>query len=311
MEVNKQVSGTVFDIQGFSVHDGPGARTLIFLKGCPLNCFWCSNPEGISKSSIPLYYSSKCIGCGNCKTACPNNAIHFMDEKPVIDRNICERCIDHTCADNCYTDALRMSGRTISVGELFSIIQRDRQYWGSKGGVTLTGGEPLTQADFAREILGKCHNAYIHTAIETCGHVPWKHFERVIDYLDWILFDLKHIDPEQHKIGTSSSNANIISSVRKLNETFEGRLVFRSPFIPGYNSSRENLEGIASLILETRWREMNILPLHHWGREKYQLLGKEYKAASFSTPSSEDLKAAKAIYEECGVTCFIGQDTPF
>ena len=311
MEVNKQVSGDIFDIQGFSVHDGPGARTLIFLKSCSLNCFWCSNPEGISKSNIPLYYSAKCIGCGNCKTSCPNSAIQFIDEKPVIDRDICVKCQEHTCIDNCYTDALRLSGRTISVDELFSIIKRDRQFWGKNGGITLTGGEPLIQINFARDILQKCYDAYIHTAIETCGHVPWKNFEKVIDYLDWIFLDLKHIDPEQHKTGTGSSNADIIYNVRKLNETFKGKLVFRLPFIPGYNSSKENLEGIASLILETKWKEINILPLHHLGREKYQLLGLEYKAACFPNPSTEDLKAAKNIFEKFGITCFVGQDTPF
>ena len=311
MELDRPGSGTIFDIQGFSVHDGPGARSLIFLKGCSLKCFWCSNPEGISKSNIPLYYSSRCIGCGNCKTACPNNAIQLIEEKPVIDRDICERCNDYTCVDNCYTDALCMSGRTISVDELFLIIQRDRQYWGNEGGITLTGGEPLIQVDFARDILEKCYKAYIHTAIETCGHVPWENFEMVIDYLDWIFFDLKHIDANQHIKGTCSSNTVIISNLRKLARTFKGRLVFRLPLIPGYNSSRENLEGIASLILETNWKEINILPLHHLGREKYQLLGMEYKGARFQTPTSDDLSAAKTIFEESGITCFIGQDTPF
>ncbi|MDO9577637.1 MAG: glycyl-radical enzyme activating protein [Candidatus Cloacimonadales bacterium] len=311
MEVNQQISGTIFDIQGFSVHDGPGARSLIFLKGCSLNCFWCCNPEGISKENIPLFYASRCIGCGNCETFCPNNAIQFIAEKPVIDRTICEKCHDHSCLDNCYTDALRMSGRTISVDELFSIIQRDRQFWGSEGGITLTGGEPLLQIDFAHNILKKCYESYIHTAIETCGNVPWKNFELVIDHLDWIFFDLKQIDPKQHETGTGTSNTNIINNVRKLNETFNGKLIFRLPFIPGFNSSRENLAGIASLILETKWKEINLLPLHHLGRNKYQLLGLEFKADKFPIPSPEELQTAKEIFEEFGLTCFIGQDTPF
>lgn len=135
--------------------------------------------------------------------------------------------------------------------------------------------------------------------------------EKVIDYLDWIFLDLKHIDPQQHQTGTGFSNTNIINNVRKLNETFKGKLVFRLPLIPGYNSSKENLEGIACLILQTKWKEINILPLHHLGKEKYQLLNLAYKAAHFPTPSSEDLKAAKIIFDEYGITCFIGQDTPF
>jgi glycyl-radical enzyme activating protein len=311
MEVTKQISGTIFDIQGFSVHDGPGARSLIFLKGCTLNCFWCCNPEGISTINVPLFYDTKCIGCGNCKEACPNNAIQLMSGKPVINRVICEECHTNICVDNCFTDALQLSGRTITVDELYAVIQRDRQFWGKDGGITLTGGEPLLQVDFAREILKKCHDAYIHTAIETCGNVPWENYELVIDYLDWIFFDLKHIDPNQHQVGTGFSNAGIINNVRKLNESFNGKLVFRLPFVPGFNSARVNLSGIASLILETKWREINLLPLHHLGKEKYQLLGKEFKADSFPIPDPEELQTAKSIFEDFGITCYIGQNTPF
>jgi len=311
MELNKKDFGKIFDIQGFSVHDGPGARSLIFLKGCSLNCFWCSNPEGISLSDVPLYYSSKCIGCGNCVKACTNNAIQLIEGKLSINRDICEKCNCHTCIENCYTDALRISGCDISVDDLFSIIQRDSLYWGKNGGVTFSGGEPLLQADFVRAILKKCYNAYIHTAIETCGEVPWINFEKTIDYIDWIFFDLKHINSKRHEIGTGCGNANIIKNVRKLNENFKGKLVFRLPFIPGFNSNKENLEGIASLISETIWKEINILPLHHWGREKYQLLGNEYKASNYCTPSSNDLNEAKAIFENFDIKCFIGNDTPF
>lgn len=311
MEINKQVSGKIFDIQGFSVHDGPGARSLIFLKGCTLNCFWCSNPEGISRSNIPLYYSSKCIACGNCSTACTNNAVQLEEGKIVIDRIICEKCNDHTCIENCYTDALRMSGRNISVDELFSIIQRDRQYWGDKGGITLTGGEPLLQIDFVSDLLEKCYNAYIHTAIETCGHIPWKNFERTVDYLDWIFYDLKHIDSGQHKTGTGYVNTTVINNVRKLNETFKGKLIFRMPYIPGFNSTKENLERTADLISETKWKEINILPLHHLGKEKYRLLGMEYKGENYFSPSYNELKDAQAIFEKYDIKCFIGNETPF
>jgi len=311
MELNNRVSGKIFDIQGFSVHDGPGARSLVFLKGCSLNCFWCSNPEGITHSIVPLYYSSRCIECGHCATACTNNAIHLKAGTHQIDRGFCKKCDDHPCVENCYTDALLMCGRDIDVDELFSIIQRDRQFWGNNGGVTFTGGEPLMQADFISCILEKCYNAYIHTAIETCGHVPWKNFKKTINYLDWIFFDLKHIDSEQHKAGTGYGNEDIINNVMKLNENFNGRVVFRLPFIPGYNSNNENLEGIARLISETKWKEMNILPLHHLGREKYRLSGSEYKGGKYSVPSFNELKHAKAIFEKFDVKCFIGHDTLF
>lgn len=311
MELDKQVSGTIFDIQGFSVHDGPGARTLIFLKGCSLNCFWCSNPEGISKSNIPLYYSSKCIGCGNCKTACPNNAIQFIDEKPVIDRDFCEICNDHTCIDNCYTDTLRMSGRTISVDELFSIIQRDRQYWGNKGGITLTGGEPLIQVDFARDILEKCYNSYIHTAIETCGNVPWKNFEMVIDYLDWIFFDLKHLDTDIHKKGTGVSNRLILENAERIASKGNYRLIFRMAIIPGYNDSIENITATAEFMRKIGVDEINILPIHHFGSSKYELLGMKYTYGDVKPPDMRKMEEIKNIFDSYAIKCYIGSNTPF
>jgi len=311
VEINNQVSGKIFDIQGFSVHDGPGARTLIFMKGCTLNCFWCSNPEGISHTNVPLYYSFKCIGCGQCLKACTHSAINLKEGKIKIDRDICKICSDYTCIENCYADALRICGRNISVDELFSIIQRDRQFWGDSGGITLTGGEPLLQVGFVSDILAKCYHASIHIAVETCGHVPWENFKRTIAYLDWIFFDLKHVDPKRHKTGTGKDNTDIIENVKKLNENYLGRVVFRMPYIPGYNSSNENLEGTARLISETKWKEINLLPLHHLGSEKYRSLGLEYRGNVYSVPSPRDLIKAKDIFEKFGIACFIGDDTLF
>ncbi len=311
MEINAQISGNIFDIQGFSVHDGPGARSLIFMDGCSLNCFWCSNPEGISTSNLPLYYDSKCIACGNCVDSCLHDAIQLQNNKILINRDICKTCTEHSCVETCYTDALRMSGRSISVNELFTIIQRDRQYWGPNGGITLSGGEPLLQLDFVHALLKKCHDVYIHTAIETCANVPWLYFEKVIAYLDWIFFDIKHSDPEQHKLGTGAGNENIINNIRKLNENYKGEIVFRLPLIPTFNDTKENLREIASLIAETKWKIVNILPLHHLGRDKYLHLDKPYKAKDLLTPSQEELKTASTIFEEAGVKCYIGNELPF
>lgn len=311
MELKKDISGNIFDIQGFSVHDGPGARSLIFLKGCSLNCTWCSNPEGINRSVFPLYYSSKCIACGNCITACTHNAITSAKEKIIIDRHICEKCTDHSCCKNCFTDALKMSGRSISVDELFSVIQRDRQYWGIEGGVTLSGGEPLLQIDFVTELLEKCYHSYIHTAIETCGHVPWNYFKKTIGYLDWIFFDLKHLDPGKHLKETGQSNAKIIDNIKNLNKTYKGKLVFRFPLVPGFNSSKENIEATADLISETKWKEINILPLHHLGREKYELLGKEYEGKKYIQPTAKEIEEVKFLFEKRGIKCFAGHNTPF
>ncbi len=311
MELANQVSGSIFDVQGFSVHDGPGARSLIFLKGCTLNCFWCSNPEGIGIKNVPLYYASNCIDCGKCMHNCPVGAIRITEEGHFIDRSLCVDCTDYRCATECYTDALRFSGRTATVDELYKTIQRDRPFWGKGGGITLTGGEPLFQVDFACEILEKCYDTYIHIAIETCGNVPWKNFEKVIEFLDWIFFDLKQMDSELHRNGTGAYNEVITGNVMKLSEKFKGRVIFRLPLIPGFNDSKENLEKIAALILKTKWREINILPLHHLCREKYASLGKEYRGGSYPVPSPKELQAAKEVFDSHRVSCYIGHETPF
>ncbi len=307
----QEKTGYVFDIQGLSVHDGPGCRTLIFLNGCTLSCFWCSNPEGVSSKPSLMWFSSKCIGCGNCLKNCPKNAIRFENAKPFIDRQICSSCDKYECLQECYTGALRLSGKEMSVTELFNLIQRDRNYWGTGGGLTLTGGEPLLQIDFAEEILHRCHDAYIHTAIETCGNIPWSCFQRVIPFLDWIFFDLKHFDGSEHQKATNSDNDRILENARLLSGQFAGRLIFRLPLVPGFNDSEENIDSMIQFLKEIRRTEINILPLHHLGREKYQSLGKEYLGAQFATPNIQDMRKIESVLTEAGIRCYVGGETPF
>ena len=308
---NSEIKGYIFDIQGLSVHDGPGCRTLIFLNGCTLNCFWCSNPEGISRRPLLLFFTSKCIVCGNCINNCHQNAISIENDKIKFFRQFCDDCRNKSCGDECYTDALRFGGYEITVSRLFEIICRDRQYWGNEGGITLTGGEPLLQIDFAKQLLSKCHQAYIHTAIETCGNIPWKNFEDVISYLDWIFFDLKHINSEEHRKATHAGNTLILENARLLSKEFEGRLVFRLPVIPGFNDSKEHIDSIISFIKETGRDEINLLPLHHLGREKYQLLDKEYCGGKYPAPSDEILRNIREVFTTSGIKCYIGSETPF
>lgn len=303
--------GYLFDIQGFSVHDGPGCRTLIFMKGCNLNCFWCSNPEGNSSKPVPLYFASKCIYDANCLESCPHDAISITNNHLEISRDLCSKCESYACADACLTDALCISGYEISTDELFKIIERDRQFWGNSGGITLTGGEPLLQIDFAGEILQKCYDAYIHTAIETCGNVPWVNFEKVMPFLDWIFFDLKHMNPAFHKKATGAYPGMILENAARLAGEFTGRLIFRLPLIPGFNDTAENIEAVASFINKAGKKEINLLPLHHLGREKYNLLNKPYQALDYPPPTKTDLEKVKKHFTTLGVKCYINDETPF
>ena len=311
MELTKERTGFVFDVQGFSVHDGPGCRTLIFFNGCTLNCSWCSNPEGIPVKPPLMYYYSRCIGCGNCAESCPHKAIRLTDGKPGIDRLICSSCETKNCIETCYTDALQSGGHEITVSMLMKQIRRDRQFWGRDGGITLTGGEPLLQIDFAAAILSACHEACIHTAIETCGNIPWKNFQRIIPFTDWIFFDLKHFNKTEHKKAINASNALILENARRLAREFPGRLIFRMPLVPGFNDSPENLNSIISFLRETGKNEINILPLHHLGREKYRLLGKSYSAESNPVPSPELLMELEKKLLDEGIKCYSGSETPY
>jgi pyruvate formate lyase activating enzyme len=304
-------SGTLFDIQGFSVHDGPGCRTLIFMKGCGLECRWCSNPEGLLPFPHPLYNSSKCIFDNLCVVACRQHAITATAGSLTFDTMLCSSCESHECEEACCTGALRIAGYSISEGDLFKKIQRDRQYWGSNGGITLTGGEPLRQTDFVVSFLKKCHEAYIHTAAETCGNIPWKSLESTMDYLDWIFFDLKHMDEEAHAEWTGSSNQLILENAKKLSSRFGGRLIFRMPVVPGFNDSVEVAEGIADFLNELNRNEINLLPVHHLGREKYRLMGMNYYSGDLPIPTREVMMNLQAIFHKKNIQCYIGTDTPF
>jgi pyruvate formate lyase activating enzyme len=303
--------GYLFDIQGFSVHDGPGCRTLIFFRNCSLNCAWCSNPEGISPFPEPLYHVSKCTFDSLCADACLKNAITINDNALSIDRDLCQECRTYECADACCTGALKIAGYAISVKELYRIIVRDRKYWGLNGGITLTGGEPFLQPEFAVQVLKKCYDSYIHTVAETCGNYPWKNIEGSLEYLDWIMYDIKHIDGAKHKKMTGMGNTTILDNAMRLAREFKGRLVFRMPVISGFNDDTAHIRQVSDFLHSTGRDEINILPLHHFGREKYKLLGKDYYTADFSGPGPARMQEIKEIFGSRDIKCYSGSDTPF
>jgi pyruvate formate lyase activating enzyme len=311
MVQSELIHGTLFDIQGFSVHDGPGCRTLIFFKGCSLNCAWCCNPEGIQTFPEPLYNLSKCTFDELCINACPTHTIEKNSHQLVFNRSLCIDCITYNCITACCSSALRLGGYTQGIEEVFNVIQRDRQYWGSEGGITLTGGEPFLQPDFASQILKKCFDSYIHTAVETCGNVPWKNMERSLNWLDWIFFDIKQTDNLKHNRMTSKGNNLILDNARRLAGSFKGKLVFRMPVIPGFNDDEENINQLSGFLKSIKKTEINILPLHHLGKEKYNLVGKVYYTDDLRIPTNEELLKIQSIFESRGIRCYVGSETPF
>lgn len=309
-----ELKGLIFDIQGFSVHDGPGCRTLIFMKGCPLRCDWCANPEGISPKPQLMYYRSRCKAESfSCVNTCEENALFRAPDNcsVYIDRGKCNDCNTFECVDGCNYDALRVCGQYINVDKLMRRIRRDRRYWGSGGGVTLTGGEPMLQPEFITELLKQCHERYIHTAIETCGYAPWEDFERVLPYVEWVFFDLKHMDSDKHKESTGKSNTLILENARQIASAGEYKLVFRVPLIPGFNDSEENIKATAEFIAETGRDEVNILPIHYLGISKYSALGLDCRYALREMIPREKLMDIKRIFNEYSIKCYVGSSTPF
>ncbi len=309
MEKPSSLRATIFDVQGLSVHDGPGCRTVVFFKGCPLNCYWCSNPEGISLETTPFYNAQKCIMDGKCAEACLLDAITITDGALDIDRNRCGPCHEYHCIDVCLTEALRKPSYDISLDELMKIIQRDRKFWGAEGGITLSGGEAFQQFDFSFELLKQAYDSYIHTAIETCGCVPWDHYEKALPYLNWIYFDLKHMDAKSHKEATGVHNKLILENAKKLVAHFKGRLMFRTPIIPGFNDNQSHIESMIQFLQEIKIKEINILPLHNLGLEKYKHMG--LKKEALASPKPIELQRIADRFAKEKIECYIGSETPF
>lgn len=312
--------GLIFDIQGYSVHDGPGCRTLVFMSGCPLRCAWCANPEGMEPRKRLLFRAAKCKhqanNCTQCIKACPYGAItsNGVDADPPlsIDRSICRNCSTFDCASACLWGALGVAGKEMTVKELWRIIDRDRQYWGGRGGVTFTGGEPLLQREFILAMLKRCKEGFVHTAVETSACVDTDHFLKAMRYLDFAFIDVKHMDPERHKEGTGVSNEQTLTNIRALAASnWPGRLVLRIPVIAGFNDSMENMEATARFMREVGLSEINLLPFHRMGDSKYTQLGQVYSYSDVEAMPLEHLVPLQEMFMEQGIACYIGSHTPF
>jgi pyruvate formate lyase activating enzyme len=308
--------GLLFDIQGHCLHDGPGTRTLFFFSGCPLRCRWCCNPEGLLQRPRLMYRRQLCKDCpSRCVACCPQGAVQSSNPGgPLVsfDRQQCDACDAMGCIDVCYTGALQRSGRWYTLDELVRLINRDRSYWGTDGGVTLTGGEPLMQREFALALLAACRETHVGTCVETSAYVPGAALDAVLPHTDWLFVDIKHMDPARHEEGTGVPNAPILDNLRRIGRAhWPGRLVVRVPVIPGYNDALENALATAEFLCDIGLKEINLLPFHRLGASKYAQLGMSYDYADLPATGAEELVALAAVYRAKSIACYLGADTPF
>ena len=298
----------MLNIQHFCTHDGPGIRTTVFLKGCSLRCKWCSNPESISRNAELAYNPGKCIGekeCGLCLPVCPEVAIYVVgageraDDKVRINWDLCTNC--GKCVPVCPSKALYLFGEEMTVEQVLAEVEQDGTFYReSGGGLTVSGGECLLQADFLQALFIEAHQRGIHTAIETAGNVPWEYMEKVLPHVDLVQHDIKLTDPERHKKWTGASNERIRSNFKRAYETFPNtQFIVRTPLIPGVNDDEEHIRATLEFIRpHQNVVDYELLPYHRFGESKYEFLGQVYQLSDFKSPTPESLARLRAIIDE-------------
>ncbi len=322
------MTGRVFNSQRFSIHDGPGIRTTVFLKGCPLRCLWCHNPESLARQPEIVFHANKCIGCRRCFSVCPAGALRLETaggdaapgDGPVAvrearesvpgpgqsaaarhyDKTLCRLC--GKCVDACFAEALVMEGRDMAAEEVVAEILKDRAFYdNSNGGATLSGGEPLLQADFAAEVLARCRGEGVHTCLDTSAQAPWEAFEQVLPHTNLVLLDLKIMDPELHRRATGVGNELILANARRLASKLLP-IIVRVPIIPGFTDDEANIAAIGDLVSDfPNLDYVELLPYHRFAEAKYHRLGLDYELEGVEPPDQEDLDQLVAILAERGV----------
>lgn len=289
------MKATIFNIQKFSIHDGPGIRTTVFFKGCPLKCKWCHNPESQGYKKQMLYDKDKCTLCGKCVEVCPQKAIKIENNVLTTDMDKCNFCGE--CVIYCIAGARQIAGKEYTVDEVFNEVIKDRVFYRhSKGGVTVSGGEPLIQVDFVEELLKKLKAEDIHTAVDTCGDVNFESLKRVAPYTDVFLYDLKLLDDYKHKHFVGMSNQLILENLKKLSE-IHSNINLRMPIIEGVNADEEYIKNVLEAIKNLNIKKVNLLPYHDIAKHKYKKLNMEYEDEKMKKPSDEKMKHFKEMFE--------------
>ena len=284
------LTGFVFNIQRFSIHDGPGIRSTVFLSGCPLRCFWCHNPEGFKRQPQVQFFPDKCILCGECLTVCQQEAHQINGDGHTYDRAQCVRCGE--CIAACCAEAVQFTAKEISVSQVVEEVLRDQTFYEtSGGGLTLSGGEPLLQRKFSRAVLEDCQRAGVHTAIETSAHCRWDDLNELLPWVDLVMMDIKHLDDEKHTWATGVSNQLILSNARRLADTGIP-LIFRIPVIPTVNDSSRRDRRNRPIYQHPAEGEdsLELLPFHRLAGDKYASLELDYGARHLTSPSKEHMR---------------------
>ncbi len=297
---------TIFDIQRYSLHDGPGIRTTVFFKGCPLQCDWCCNPESQQPAIELGFHQAKCIACGSCVEACPLGAISLEKEGLRIDRAICAGCSDKPCARACPSRALAVYGRRISADDLMREVQKDGEFFRqSGGGVTASGGEPLMQAGYLADFFARCKAAGLDTAIETSSSVTWAAMESLIPHTDLFLCDLKHTDAGLFRAHTGGDLSLVLSNLDSLSARTD-RVIIRVPLIPGFNDDADSAAAIFATARGLGFTEIHLLPFHRLGTQKYASLGRKYRLSEGQPQPRETTEYLARLAGQYGLQVRVG-----
>lgn len=302
MPADRSTTGVVFNIQKFSVNDGPGIRTVVFMKGCPLHCAWCANPESQSRNIQVMWDEKQCLHCQHCIQACPRQAVFLKEGKIRIHHDLCDGC--GICVRECPSHALSSEGEQKSAADVMKTVMQDLPFYEeSNGGITLSGGEMLAQPAFAIELLKAAHEEGINTCCETTGACDQKTFLDVIKHVDYVLMDLKHYDSKKHKEYTGIPNETILANMKAAIAMGKDVLP-RIPVIPGFNAEINDARGLVQALQDVGATRCQLLPFHQFGENKYAMLGEAYAYADVKALHAEDLQVYQKVFLDAGIDAF-------